>query len=50
MLVQGSCDQTPSREVSWVECVSKVVQCSALCSYVQELAYVQARTHDPGMG
>jgi hypothetical protein len=30
-------DQTPSGEVSWVECVSIVVQCNAMCSRVPGL-------------
>ena len=33
-------DQTPSGEVWWVECVSIVVQCNAMCSRVSGLVRV----------
>ena len=35
------------REVSWVECVSIVVQCNAMCSRVSGLVCVWARIHVP---
>jgi hypothetical protein len=38
-------DQTPSGEVWWVECVSIVVQCNAMCSRVSGLVCVWARIH-----
>ena len=40
-------DQAPSGEVWWVECVSIVVQCNAMCSRVSGLVCVWARTHVP---